>query len=1001
MELRRDRWVRSALLGAALVGALVSLAWGDDLAEFLRRKAKSGKSAKTPAAESAPASKPRKPRAPADTSGASGAEGAPGTPSLLGAAGSPGSSRPAARSPEPPPETEPPPSASPRAATTPPAPRAPEPPRAIRAAAATANEPAPQPAARPVAKTKRAVRGRTAVPTAAGQGSVPAGPAPTGAAQAPEPLEDIPGAKPGDQRAILALSVNLVEKGEVYVVLRQGDVLVGVADLENAGVNGFTGLREVLGGKLYVSLSSLAPNGTTYAFDERALTLSITVPVGTLNKSVIDLATHRPPETIEADAPSAFGNYAVRLDNFRELRAFGELGATFRNALLYTQLSMQPGGHVVRGLSYLTYSVRPKMQRWIAGDTFAASGPLGGGLFMGGLSVVRDFGLDPYFYRFPSVGLGGTATTPSTVDVYVNNTLVRREQISPGNFQLNNLPVPVGAGNARVVVRDAFGREQTIATPFYFSAGILKQGLSDYGFHAGFQRNNIANESWNYAPPLLMGRYRVGLTNDVTAGGRFEGTTHLASGGPNATVRTLLGDVEGAGAVSGGSGFRGAAGSLSYTYLGQSLSAGAVGRLLSDHYANVNLAPWDDRAKRQVDAFVGTSLSPRISVTGRFGGARFRDAGTAYQAGLLASLSIAPGVNLFLTANRTTSTSAAPGPINGMPGITPAAQPTTRPVYDAFATLSVALPDRVTASAFLAQHDSQTSGGAEVQRSLPLGPGYGYRVRGTTSEAPGTSTFSASAQAQSEYGRYDASYDRVGERDHATVGVAGGVVALGGNVFATRPVQQSYGLIQVPGAPGVRGYLNNHEVGRTDRNGNLLVPELIPYYSNRLGIADQDLPIDYKVEEIEKVLSTPLRGGGVARFDVQRIRTVSGSVAMELADKNVSPAYGQLTIHDGLITLTSPLGREGEFYFDSLHAGTFDAEVDSAVATCRFKIEVPMQDQPFIDVGRIKCLGTAPAEPPPTETPPGVVTPIPPAGASAAPEAPKAAPKRAKRGGAK
>jgi outer membrane usher protein len=999
MELRRERWVRSALLGATLVGALVSLAWGDDLADFLKRQAKAGKSAKTPAAESAPASKRRKPRAAADTSGASGAEGAPGTPSLVGAAGAPGTSRPAARSPEPPPATEPPP--SPRVPTTTPA--ATEPPRQIRPAAATANQPSAQPAARPAAKPKRAARGRGAVPATAGQaGAVSAGPAPTGTAQAPEPLEDIPGAKPGDQRAILTLSVNLVDKGEIYVVLRQGDVLVGVEDLEAAGVNGFTGLREVIGGKHYVSLSSLAPNGTTYAFDERALTLSITVPVTALGKSVLDLATRRPPETIEADVPSAFGNYALRLDNFHELRAFGELGATFRNALLYTQLSVQPNGHAVRGLTYLTYSERPEMRRWIAGDTFAASGPLGGGLFMGGLSVVRDFGLDPYFYRFPSVGLGGTATTPSTVDVYVNNTLVRREQISPGNFQVNNLPVPVGAGNARVVVRDAFGREQTIATPFYFSAGILKQGLSDYGFHAGFQRNNIANESWNYAPPLLLGRYRLGLTNDITAGARFEGTTHLASGGPNATVRTLLGDFEGAAAASGGSGFRGAAGSLSYSFLGQSLSAGAVARLLSDHYANVTLAPWDDRATRQVDAFVGTSLSPRISVTGRFGGARFRDAGTAYQAGLLGNLSIAPGVNLFVTANRTSSTSPAPVPNNGMPGITPASA-TTRPIYDAFVTLSVALPDRVTASAFVAQHDSQTSGGAEVQRSLPIGPGYGYRVRGSTSEAPGTSTFSASAQAQSEYGRYDASYDRVGERDHASVGVAGGVVALGGNVFATRPVQQSYGLIQVPGAPGVRGYLNNHEVGRTDRNGNLLIPELIPYYSNRLGIADQDLPIDYKVEEIEKVLSTPLRGGGVARFDVQRIRTVTGSVAMELADKNLSPAYGQLTVHDGLVSVSSPLGREGEFYFDSLHAGTFDAEVDSAVGTCRFKLEVPARDEPFIDVGRIKCMGTAPVEAPVVETPPGVVTPIPPAAAAPATPAaaPKTAPKRAKRGGAK
>jgi hypothetical protein len=131
---------------------------------------------------------------------------------------------------------------------------------------------------------------------------------------------------------------------------------------------------------------------------------------------------------------------------------------------------------------------------------------------------------------------------------------------------------------------------------------------------------------------------------------------------------------------------------------------------------------------------------------------------------------------------------------------------------------------------------------------------------------------------------------------------------------------------------------------------------------------------------------------------------------MDLGDQTVSPAYGQLVVHVGPLSFTSPLGREGEFYFDSLRDGTFDAEVDSAVGTCRFQLVVPAKsptaERPFIDVGRVKCAGTAPAVAPEVETPPGVVTPLPPAAAApATPPAAEVAPvekpaaKRGKRGG--
>ena len=49
------------------------------------------------------------------------------------------------------------------------------------------------------------------------------------------------------ERAILQMSVNGIERGEVVVVLRSPDVLVRVVDLERAGLIGFGGRRETVG----------------------------------------------------------------------------------------------------------------------------------------------------------------------------------------------------------------------------------------------------------------------------------------------------------------------------------------------------------------------------------------------------------------------------------------------------------------------------------------------------------------------------------------------------------------------------------------------------------------------------------------------------------------------------------------------------------------------------------------------------------------------------------
>ena len=334
----------------------------------------------------------------------------------------------------------------------------------------------------------------------------------------------------GDQRASFDLIVNTEGKGTALVILRGADALVAVADLTDAGLQGFAGARSSVDGREYVSLLSLRPQ-LTFAIDDAALALRMTADVALLGHVVIDFrAAARPADLELRRDTSAFFNYSAQLGSTGALAAFGEAGASLSGNLLYTGVSRIATGEWVRGLSNLTIDQPESMRRWIAGDSVQGGSLLGGGGTLFGLSLQREYSLNPYYLRSPLPATRGFATTPSTLEVYVNGQMVRREAIAPGSYDLLNLPLTSGDGAYQTVLRDAFGRTTQVNSNFYYSTGILGKGLQEYSYSMGFQRSNLATDSFSYGQPAVLGSHRVGLTDGLTAGGRLELTSGMTSG---------------------------------------------------------------------------------------------------------------------------------------------------------------------------------------------------------------------------------------------------------------------------------------------------------------------------------------------------------------------------------------------------------------------------------------------------------------------------------------
>lgn len=735
-----------------------------------------------------------------------------------------------------------------------------------------------------------------------------------------------------DESVVMPVTINQVAKGDFLVVLRGDDILLRLRDLESAGVHGLGGTRATINGQTFVSLASLRPD-VSFALDRSSITLSLTVPPRDLGATVLNMGIGRPPGIVYSRDKSAFVNYTVSWQDFQRVSGFAETGLNLGGKLLYSSVSRNADGTFVRGQTNLTIDRRAQLQQIVLGDDFANTGELGGGLFVAGLSLSRDYGLDPYFIPYPTMAFGGAVTTPSTAEIYVNGNLVGREQLPPGQFDLTNLQLPTGSGTVQVLIRDAFGQERVLANPFYASTQLLARGNQEYGYTVGFRRENVSTASGDYGSPVFLGHHRFGWTDSATPEARLEVGKGLVSGGGGVALRLPVGELSCDVAASRDHTVSGEAASLSYRYVGRPLSFGLVLRHQSRGYATSGLEASQDRSLRDVNVFMGEQVIPGLGVTAQYIASQMRDTPSNRTASLIANLTLRRAGSLYLSAGRVS--------IGGRTG------------NQALVGYSYTLTPRSLASVSYARQEGIDTTTANVQQPLPVGEGFGYQV--TANNTPGMNSGRGLFQYQGRFGRYDLEVDRMAGATTKTLTVTGGVVAIGGEVLATRAVENGFALVRVPGVEGVAVSDDNQPMGRTDAGGKVLVPSLLPYYGNRLGIRDSDIPLDYEVGATEETVAPPYRGGALVTFPVRKIQSVRGRVVVAQRQRDVVPSFGQMTLSVTGTAVTSPLGEDGAFDFENIGPGDFKAVVEFAGGSCTFTLHVPVSRSQIVDLGVVRC----------------------------------------------
>ncbi len=696
------------------------------------------------------------------------------------------------------------------------------------------------------------------------------------------------------------------------------------------------------GGESFHRLKSLGL--TLQRFDVREGRADVLAPASAFPGSAQSLQLE--PITLTPGSPAAFINYDFAVNsNSGSVSGSGlfDLVGTWRyGSLTHSFVNRDLGGHGPQrgGTERLATTYR---YDWVnsvttleAGDVTAQPGAFGLPLRFGGVSLYSNYGLRPGFVTQPMPRFSGEAVTPSTVDVFINDQLRRSLGVPAGPFTLNELPVVTGAGQARLVIRDALGREQLVDAAFYSTGRLLRPGLSQYALSAGTLRKAFVTGNPEYGNGYVSGLWRQGLTDALTLEARAEveaGVTRVA--GAAATFALPAGEAELSAALNENAGQTHWLGGAGYRYISPRRSA-TLRWDQSDH--GFRLAGVLDPAlatQRQVTVTAGQQVLAGVSLNMGWIDQRAANGQTQRSANLSLIWSLSRGTAVLLTAAR--------------------ASVPDRTSDSLRLTLSLPLGTNQFASVS-AEGGSLRQRNISLQRPLPLSEGLGYRLSGTDGSAGARAE--AAVFAQSRAIRVSAEHSATqGQPAASRFGARGSLGTVGGTVFAARSIDDSFALIRIPEVADVPVSLNGQRAGRTDAAGRLVLPRVNALVPHRVEVDVDALPADVSVLDERTTFVVAPRSAVIATLGVKRV--ASALVRVVDPDGAAVPA-GTVVRGEGELE-TSRVGPRGEIFVRA-RPGAIRLRLEREAAACSVEFELPpsLPSGAYHEIGPLSCRPAGP-----------------------------------------
>ncbi len=727
-----------------------------------------------------------------------------------------------------------------------------------------------------------------------------------------------------------------------------------------------------------VSAAALAELGLTARYDSQRLEIRIAVPPELRASAVHDLGASRVPEgAAEAIAPSDVSGFLNLRGGGGAARPAGELAAprtpfhaNFDGALnvhgwvLESRLDVVEGPiGLHRGDLRLTRDLPAHALRLIAGDLATASTGLQTGYPLAGVSLAKNFALQPYRTIQPVAQFGFLLERASQVTVYVNGAAARTLALPAGRHDLRDLPLGAGLGEVELQIKDDLGGERRVRFRTTSASGLLARGLHQYAYGVGFPL--VADHGariYDWTRPTAAAWHATGVTDRITLGLRLDATLDRQLAGHHAAFATPVGSVAMELAASHDivAGL-GRAATVRYDHAraaeGSSL-ARSISLMVQHHSSSFRtLGPGTSTASTSGRHIAELGISASSQLPSRLTGAldvRYQLGGDAVddvQSGALAlSRSFRNGLSIQarLGARRGGST---PDQLDAF--VTATWSAARQVIHSSLRTSSAG--DRAHQLAWSSSAGSPTgfSAGAAMQQSSAGYTGSaelthtGYRV---------VSKVSATTAAPA---------GDIGQGASFELGTA---LAFAGGRFAwSRPITDSF-VIVVPIATlkdeviGVNPTLGKY-AARVDSGGAAVIGSLQPYQVNGLRIEAADLPVGSSLGPGQRWVRPAFKSGSV--IEVGEEGTVFLRGALQHADgRPVALAVGEV-VSTNTRRFTAKLlmtNRAGRFAVEGLSPGRHVIQLTGMPgAVIAIAIEIPARYRGVYSVGAIRITAREPA----------------------------------------
>ncbi|MBV7484998.1 fimbria/pilus outer membrane usher protein [Bordetella sp. BOR01] len=538
-------------------------------------------------------------------------------------------------------------------------------------------------------------------------------------------------------------------------------------------------------------------------------------------------------------------------------------------------------------------SIRSRM---LLGDGFTSNSVFDSVQFRGG-QLASDDEMLPYSQRSYAPVVRGVAASSARVEIRQDGNLIYAVNVAPGPFLINDIVPNRMSGDLEVSVIEADGSVQRYRQAFSAVETMLRPGLWRHEISAGELRNGYAQ----YRPVFLQGTVARGLESNTTPYGGLLLAEHYAAAALG--VAQSLGEFGSASVDVTAARTKLANGDIktgqSYRFLySKSLNdLGTEFRLVGHRYSTANYydfndaaaerdrwrngyyesAYWDPRGfddgtpawassheryaystryynkRNRLDLAINQRLSDQVSLYANYSNQTYWGSGDKardIQVGLNGRIKTV-NYGLFLRDTRSQH-----GYNDRMAGVS-IAIPLGRRERSRLSSSSSYTHSRESGSNMRTGINGTALDDSRLAYGMNIGHSDSSGASGSANVAyqGGKAAISAGAASSEQYSQFN-------------WGLSGGLLAHGGGMTFSQPLQRTIAVVHAPGGAGIG--IENQAGVRVDDDGYAVVPGMSPYRFNRVALRTDDLGGDIDASKVAANV-VPTRGAIVRiDFDTRR-----------------------------------------------------------------------------------------------------------------------------------